>query len=177
MIKAPLLSLLTASLLLSACAKDDYGQNRPLTQMQKGAIIGALGGAAVGAAVNKDNRGKGALIGAIGGGLAGTAVGSYMDKQKQDFQKVLAPEQQAGAVQIETLANHGLKLIMTANTSFDTGSAQIKPGFHSTLDKIAEVLNRYGKTELHIVGHTDNVGSDASNLDLSRRRADAKKHA
>ncbi len=46
-------------------------------------------------------------------------------------------------------------------------------GFMPTLNRIADVVNRYGKTSLTIVGHTDSVGSDASNMDLSNRRAQA----
>ena len=52
-------------------------------------------------------------------------------------------------------------------------------GFHGsaiatpTLDKLAGLLIKYNRTVVHVVGHTDSDGSDAYNLDLSRRRADA----
>ena len=62
---------------------------------------------------------------------------------------------------------------MTSQTAFASGSAVIQPGFHSTLDKIASVVNRYGKTHITVVGHTDNQGSSSSNQALSERRADA----
>src|SRR5512146_717073 len=74
----------------TGCATDEYGNRLPMTDAQKGAIIGAVSGAAVGAIANKSNRNRGALIGAVGGGIAGAAVGSYMDSQKQDLEKVLA---------------------------------------------------------------------------------------
>src|SRR5216117_780524 len=60
---------------------------------------------------------------------------------------------------------------MTSHTAFDTDSVNIKPAFHSTLDKLADVVVRYGKTSLTIVGHTDNVGSNQYNQKLSERRA------
>jgi outer membrane protein OmpA-like peptidoglycan-associated protein len=60
---------------------------------------------------------------------------------------------------------------MTSQTAFDSNSTDIKPAFYSTLDKLADVVVRYGKTSLTIVGHTDNVGSDKFNQDLSQRRA------
>ena len=47
----------------------------------------------------------------------------------------------------------------------------IKPGFHSTMDKLADVVVRYGKTTLTVVGHTDNVGSNDYNQKLSERRS------
>jgi outer membrane protein OmpA-like peptidoglycan-associated protein len=39
------------------------------------------------------------------------------------------------------------------------------------MDKLADVVVRYGKTSLTIVGHTDNVGSNDYNQKLSERRA------
>lgn len=56
---------------------------------------------------------------------------------------------------------------------FDTGKADIKPESDATLKEIAKLLEQDSKLKLHVVGHTDNVGSLASNMDLSRRRADA----
>lgn len=169
--KKTLLALLIASLGITGCATDEYGRSRNMTNAEKGAIIGAVSGAVLGATVNKKNRGKGALIGAIGGGLAGTAVGAYMDKQAKDLNKTLASEVNAGNINIEKQADHSLKIVMTSATAFDTNSFTLKPGFHATLDKLSGVLNTYGKTSLTIVGHTDNVGSDASNQTLSQNRA------
>lgn len=48
----------------------------------KGAVIGAGTGAAVGAIVNKRNRGAGAIIGTVIGAGAGTGVGAIIDKKK-----------------------------------------------------------------------------------------------
>ncbi|WP_137937604.1 OmpA family protein [Chitinivorax sp. B] len=158
---------------LTACATDEYGRSRPLTNTEAGAIIGAVGGAVAGAAINHKNRGKGALIGAVGGGLAGGLVGNYMDSQAKDLNKVLAPEVQQGSIQITKVGEHNLRVTMTNATAFATNSYAIKPGFYPVMDKIAKVLNTYGKTTLEIEGHTDNVGSDASNQTLSENRANA----
>ena len=62
---------------------------------------------------------------------------------------------------------------MTGGTAFDTGSDRIKAAFYPSLDKIAGVVNRYGKTQLAIVGHTDSTGTLQKNMDLSQRRATA----
>ena len=159
---------------LSACATDEFGNRRPYTDAEKGVLIGAVGGAVVGGAVSKKkNRSKGVLIGAIGGGLAGGAVGAYMDKQKKDLEKSLAPEQNAGAIQIDKLPQNSLRITMTEQTAFSVNSAQIQPRFYSTMDKISTVLNRYGKTELTILGHTDSTGSTQHNQALSEQRAQA----
>lgn len=156
---------------LSACATDEFGNRRPLTDLQKGALIGTASGAALGALASKNNRGKGALIGAIGGGLAGGLVGNYMDKQNQDLLRILSDEINAGEIEVSSLPGDALRVTMTGQTAFDTNSSQIKPGFTSSLDKLASVINRYGKTTLVIIGHTDNVGSNSSNQTLSEDRA------
>ena len=136
-----------------------------------GALIGAAGGAAIGAVAYKKNRTKGAIIGAVGGGLAGGAVGAYMDSQQKDLQKNLAKEISGGQAQVEKLPNDVVRITMTNATAFDVNSSQIKPGFYSSLDKIANVVIQYGKTTLTIVGHTDNTGKPEYNQKLSEERA------
>jgi outer membrane protein OmpA-like peptidoglycan-associated protein len=155
----------------SGCATDEFGNPRPMSDTQKGAIIGAVSGAAIGGIANKSNRNRGALIGAIGGGIAGAGVGSYMDSQKKDFEKVLASEVKSGAIEIQKINQNSLLVTMTAQTSFDFNSTTIKPGFYTSMDKIANVLVRYGKTHLTVIGHTDSVGADQYNQTLSESRA------
>jgi len=163
---------LLAALLLSACATNDLGDSRDLTKTQTGAIIGTVSGAALGAIINHKNRGKGALIGAVGGGLTGAGVGYYMDQQAKDLQKQLQPEIQRGEVTVEKRARDNALLVsMTSNTGFDTNSAALKPGYLPTLNKIARVLNQYGKTTVTVIGHTDSVGTHEYNQALSERRA------
>ncbi len=113
------------------------------------------------------------MVGAVGGGLAGGAVGAYMDSQKRDLEKNLAKEIQAGQARIESLPNNVVRIVMTNQTAFETNSAEVKSGFNSTMDKVADVVVRYGKTTLTIVGHTDNAGTNAYNQKLSERRAHA----
>jgi outer membrane protein OmpA-like peptidoglycan-associated protein len=145
--------------------------DRPLEGWESGTLIGAGIGGAIGAIAYSRNRTRGALIGAVGGGLAGAAVGAYMDNQKKDLEKNLAREIQAGQARVEALPNHVVRITMTSQTAFETNSSDIKPGFHSTMDKLADVVVRYAKTSLVIVGHTDNVGSNDYNQKLSERRA------
>jgi len=166
---------LTAALatVTAGCATDEYGNRLPMSDTEKGAIIGAVGGAVVGGVANKSNRSRGAIIGAIGGGLAGGAVGSYMDSQKKDFEKVLAPEVRAGEITVQKVGQNDLLITMTGQTAFDFDSTVIKPGFYTTMDKIAGILTHYGKTQLTISGYTDNVGTEQYNLRLSERRAKA----
>ena len=56
---------------------------------------------------------------------------------------------------------------------FDTGKAEVKLESEAALNEIAKLLQQDPKLKLYVVGHTDNVGALASNMDLSRRRANA----
>ena len=159
------------SIAFAGCADVQRPSGRPLENMETGILVGAGIGAALGAVAYHQNRSRGALIGAVGGGLAGAAVGSYMDSQKRDLEKNLGQEIQSGEARVEKMPNDVVRITMTSHTAFDTDSVNIKPAFHSTLDKLADVVVRYGKTSLTVVGHTDNVGSNQYNQKLSERRA------
>jgi OOP family OmpA-OmpF porin len=56
---------------------------------------------------------------------------------------------------------------------FDTGKADVKPGSAPALEQVVKLLQQDPKLKIYVVGHTDNVGGLASNLDLSKRRAAA----
>ncbi len=56
---------------------------------------------------------------------------------------------------------------------FDTAKADIKPESRPSLDEMAKLLAANPAMRVYIVGHTDNVGQLAANLDLSQRRAEA----
>jgi uncharacterized membrane protein len=77
-------------LVAAGCSTTDpqTGERIP-NKTATGAIIGAIGGAAVGAATNDkdDQRRKNAIIGAGIGAIAGAAVGSYMDEQERKLRE------------------------------------------------------------------------------------------
>ncbi len=56
---------------------------------------------------------------------------------------------------------------------FDTAKADIKPESRASLDQIGALLKQQTRLKLHVVGHTDNAGTLAGNIDLSKRRAEA----
>ena len=159
-------AILAAALAVAGCATDE-----PFQYRNSGALIGAAGGAVIGAIAYDKNRTKGALVGAVGGALAGGVVGRYMDDQKRDLEKNLAQEIKLGQARIDKLPNDVVRVTMTNQTAFETNSANIKSGFHSTMDKLADVVVRYNKTSLTVVGHTDDVGTNAYNQKLSEQRA------
>ena len=68
--------------------------------------------------------------------------------------------------------DRGLVLTL-GDVLFETGKAELRPGALRNLYPLVTFLQKYPKHRVLIEGHTDSVGSDASNLDLSQRRADA----
>ncbi|MBX9784730.1 MAG: OmpA family protein [Chitinophagaceae bacterium] len=63
----------------------------------------------------------------------------------------------------------------TTGILFATNSSSIQPQSYGTLKDIATVLKENAEVKIKIVGHTDNDGDDAANLDLSKKRAEAVK--
>jgi outer membrane protein OmpA-like peptidoglycan-associated protein len=55
--------------------------------------------------------------------------------------------------------------------NFETGKSVIKPDSRQIIDQIAEMLKQNPGLKISIEGHTDNVGSEKSNLSLSESRA------
>jgi OmpA-OmpF porin, OOP family len=56
---------------------------------------------------------------------------------------------------------------------FDSGKADVKPDSKPTMDEISKLLAANRTLKVLVVGHTDNVGGFASNLELSKKRAEA----
>jgi len=111
------------------------------------------------------------VVGAAAGAIIGGAVGVYMDKQQKEFEEELADEQNQNAIEIERLKDDTLKLSLNSEVSFDFSKDNVKTAFYPTLDKLSDVIKKYDRTVVHVVGHTDSVGSDVFNQHLSERRA------
>jgi outer membrane protein OmpA-like peptidoglycan-associated protein len=138
------------------------------TKSQKGAVIGAGGGAVIGGVIGKatGNTARGAVIGAVLGGVGGAVIGRKMDKQAEEMKEVLGD---AEVIRVEEgiVINFKEKVLFGYDQSDLGSSAQVN------LDKLVNVLNRYPDTDIKIIGHTDSKGSDDYNQGLSERRATA----
>ena len=152
-------------------------QENPKTTI--GAATGAVLGAGVGYGLGK---GKGAAIGAVVGGLAGGAIGHYMDKQKREFDQMLAESQareQNAILQGVQKEQDAVILTFKSDVLFDTNSSTIKQTAYSSgeIDRVAQILNRYPDTTIKVAGYTDSTGSEQHNQQLSELRANAVKNA
>jgi outer membrane protein OmpA-like peptidoglycan-associated protein len=167
-VKKMILVFMVATFGLGGCMTyDPYTGEEKTSNATKGSIIGAIGGAAIGAATSsKSDRGKGALIGAASGAAIGGGVGYYMDKQEAELRRQL----EGTGVRVVRNGDE-IELVMPGNITFDLNESSIKPSFSGTLESVALVLKEYDKTIIQIEGHTDSSGSDSYNQLLSERRA------
>lgn len=65
------------------------------------------------------------------------------------------------------------KRVRLDNIGFAFAKATLTPESKTELDELADMLIDYPKMQIEVEGHTDDVGSDASNLVLSQARAKA----
>ena len=154
----------TAALLATGCADMQMPNMSPTA---RNTAIGAGVGGVAGAAIGRDT--KGAAIGAGLGALGGYVWSQHMEQKKQAMQRATV----GTGVAVTQTPDNQLKLNIPSDISFDTGRADIKPNLRPILDQFAQGLSGQPNTEVRIIGHTDNTGSDAINDPLSQRRADA----
>jgi outer membrane protein OmpA-like peptidoglycan-associated protein len=167
-------SLLAVAVLFSSiagCVTDPYTGERRISKTAMGGVFGAGIGAGVAAGIaalaGKDAA-KAALIGAGVGALGGASVGGYMDYQDAKLRRFL----EGTGVRVVRVGNE-ITLSMPSNITFATDSATLSPDFLNIMHSVALVLIEYDKTIIEVMGHTDSTGSEAYNLDLSKRRAAA----
>jgi len=97
-------------------------------------------------------------------------------------QRAASAEQQAASLeqQLKDLQAHRTErgLVLTlGDVLFDTGKATLKPGAYATIDRLASALKQVPTRTVTIEGHTDSVGSDEYNQQLSEQRAMAVQSA
>lgn len=170
------LLMLPAALLLMVTGCDTV---RRASNKDKGVAVGATGGAVIGGIIgnnvgNKKNTALGAIIGAAVGGVAGGLIGNKMDKQAEEIKTEIpgAKVERVGEginVTFDENNPDGSK----AGVYFATNQSSINANSKLALDKLVRIFNEYPETNILVEGHTDDVGTDAYNLTLSEKRAEA----
>lgn len=146
-----------AALLLGGCAD--------MSKTQRDAAIGAGVGAVAGAVIGGGT--KGAAVGAAVGAVGGYVWSKHMADKKAAMERAT----QGTGVAVTQTQDNQLRLQIPSDVSFDTGRSDIKANLRPILDQFASGLSGQPNTEVRIIGHTDNVGSDAVNNPLSLQRA------
>jgi outer membrane protein OmpA-like peptidoglycan-associated protein len=163
------LKIATFSIALATLGVLGAGCNS-LTKTQKGAAIGAGAGGTIGAIIGKaaGNTALGAIIGGAVGGTAGAFIGRNMDRQAAEIKQTVP-----GATVIRE--GEGILVKFDSGILFDTDQSALKAAARTNLQNLSASLVNNPQTNILIVGHTDDTGSDAHNMDLSIRRAEAVK--
>jgi outer membrane protein OmpA-like peptidoglycan-associated protein len=87
-----------------------------------------------------------------------------MDQQAKELQQNIP-----GAT--ITRVGEGIAVSFPSGILYPFNSTEILPDGKDNLRQLASSLDKYPNSDVLIVGHTDSVGTDAYNLDLSQRRA------
>jgi outer membrane protein OmpA-like peptidoglycan-associated protein len=149
---------------LSGCAS--------MNNTEKGGVIGAGAGGAIGAVIGKQtgSTARGAIIGAALGGVAGAVIGRRMDRQAQELEGDLGQ-----GADVERVGE-GIAVTFESGILFPFNSDQVLPAGRANLVTLSQSLQQYPGTEVLIVGHTDATGTDQYNMALSQRRADSARN-
>ena len=92
---------------------------------------------------------------------AAQSAQSQLANARQELQDLQAKQTDRGMI------------VTLSDVLFDTGRATLKPGADRALDRLAQFLKANPRTRVIVEGHTDSVGSEAYNEELSQRRAQA----
>lgn len=125
------------------------------TKMAIGAAVGAVAGYAIGNATAGGSKGHSRTVGALGGALAGALAGSAFKNE----------------IDVEEQADGSVKLKIPGSIMFASGQHSLSPAFRSTLSSVTTTIKKYCDLSVRVVGHTDSVGSQSSNMALSQNRA------
>ena len=109
-------------------------------------------------------------------------ISEELEKTRADMQRQLAEQKaaedrrrmEAELARLAQTKRESRGLVVTLpGIFFDTGKSALKPGAKNTLTKIASQLKGSDTVRIAVEGHTDNVGDDSKNQQLSEKRAEA----
>ena len=162
---------------ISGCAVSEKKRTYTVAGALAGAAVGAGIGAIVDATNDDDDSDLGAGIGAGAGAIIGAIVGYRLAGEEAPPPPppppppapIVAPPPPPPPPPAEP------QRIVLRGINFDFDRANIKPEFEPVLDEAARILEENPNIRVTIEGHTDSIGSEAYNLRLSQRRANAVK--
>ena len=134
-----------------------------------GTGTGVVVGGAIGGLLGKKNGNTagGIIVGAAVGGVTGGVIGKYMDKQKNQL------EEELGKSATVERVGEGIKVTFDSGLLFAFNSDDLSAEKKTQLRELAATLNEFDETNILIDGHTDAVGTEKYNMELSEDRAES----
>src|SRR5919107_2956697 len=125
--------LCAGAVVMSGCAG--------MSQKQRGAVIGAGAGAAIGGVIGNQtgSTARGAIIGAVVGGAAGAIIGHQMDQQAKEL------DQNIEGAKIERVGE-GIQVTFESGLLFDFNSDVVSGNARKNLGELAKSLDKYPNT-------------------------------
>ncbi|MEQ9303141.1 MAG: OmpA family protein [Marinoscillum sp.] len=125
--------------------------------------------------VNKSNSSSGAYLVVLPAGrnysVSASSKGFFFYSQSFELPADTTYQEITNDIALEPIEK-GTKVVLN-NIFFESGRAELKPISYVELNKAADLLKDNATMVIEIGGHTDNLGSDALNLSLSQKRAEA----
>jgi len=176
-------SILAASLavfLLGGCYEQPgLTQNGSYDRTKTGALAGAIAGAITGYNTKGHHSNRRAAIGALAGAAIGGGTGYLLDKQANEIAHALGTgvdNDPLAALDpnkdiIVSKTDSYVKLMFRDKMMFATASSTLQPSARKKVSIVAQLLQNYPQTIVGVAGFTDDRGSYAYNLGLSKKRA------
>lgn len=175
-------SWVTRTLMISAIGSMLVGCSTTPTRQDQTAIgvgTGAVIGGALGNVIGKNTDGT--VIGAAIGGLVGGIVGHNYENKKAEIMglpsvsnsQLIDDAVNTTGLDMLQMADGSVRVNLSGDTGFHTGSAVVRDSYIATLEKLSRTVNATANSRVVIIGHTDNVGSQMANQNLSLARATA----
>ena len=100
-------------------------------------------------------------------------IRSYLEQGKQDIEAAVADDVSNRTVELDMVDDRTMRLTVNNAAIFDVGGVTLKKSAGKMMHKLAEAVAQVDKTNVSVVGHTDNSGKAETNLALSQKRADS----
>lgn len=96
-------------------------------------------------------------------------VGSYMDQHARELRQTLQLNKNF------RLSRKSHDIIVTAQSVsvFEGDGLEVNKAFRASIGRLSPILQKYGKTLVTVVGHTNNQGDNRFNQNVSEARAEA----
>lgn len=104
---------------------------------------------------------------------AAERLNEVLRQQEQNRQRFAAVEGLFAVDQATVLRKGSTVIVRLIGLTFDSGQSDLKAEHPALLDRLTQAIAEFPGASVVIEGHTDSFGSDAVNLELSQKRADA----